>query len=139
MNTTNSADEYQKPKNLASPFKRLFAKIIDLAITTFLLYSIIHIANFLTPPNNIVALLTFAISGGYLLLSDALPNGQSIGKRIFKISVVSELSYINCNIFQSFLRNIPIPFVSILDSIFIFSSSRKRLGDMFASTIVINS
>jgi uncharacterized RDD family membrane protein YckC len=139
MNTQNSVYEYEKPKNLASPLKRLFAKIVDLVIAIFLLYSTAHIAELLTLPNSIVAFLSFAIGGGYLLLSDALPNGQSIGKRIFKMSVVSELGYINCNIFQSFLRNIPIPFISVFDSIFIFFGSRKRLGDMFASTIVINS
>ncbi len=41
--------------------------------------------------------------------------------------------------YQSFMRNITTPFLNVLDWIFIFFGSRKRLGDMLASTIVIRS
>jgi uncharacterized RDD family membrane protein YckC len=76
---------------------------------------------------------------GYYLFSDALPNGQSLGKKLLGMSVIDERSYLNCNLYQSFMRNITTPFLNVLDWIFIFFGSRKRLGDMLASTIVIRS
>ena len=82
-------------------------------------------------------LLAFALAIAYFLFSDSLPNGQSLGKRLLGIVVVDERSYLNCNPWQSFLRNITTPFLSVIDWIFIFFGSRKRLGDMLANTVVL--
>lgn len=139
MNSKSSTVEYKRPQNLSSPTRRLAAKIIDVLIAISLIYLATKITNLIMLPENIVPFIVLGVSGGYLLLSDAMPNGQSIGKRMLKISVVSEISYISCNVLQSVLRNLPVLFLSMLDAIFIFFGSRKRFGDMLASTIVINS
>ncbi|MGH9878311.1 MAG: RDD family protein [Nitrososphaerales archaeon] len=139
MEATSSASEYIKPKNLASPAKRLGGQMIDSIIATALFVFVGYIAELLKLQGNIAGVLALAAGGGYYLLSDAMPNGQSIGKRILSMAVIDENSHMNCNIFQSLMRNITTPFLSIFDWIFIFFGSRKRLGDMLASTIVINS
>ena len=41
--------------------------------------------------------------------------------------------------FQSFLRNVPKLLFSLLDGLFVLFGMRRRLGDMLAKTIVINS
>lgn len=60
-----------------------------------------------------------------------------MGKRLLKIRVVSDISHINCTLMQSGVRNI-FRMIPIIDILPVFFGSRKRLGDMFASTIVIN-
>lgn len=139
METTSNANEYVKPKNLANPAKRLIGQMIDSAISILLFTFTLHVIELFTLEGNIAAIMALVTGGGYYLLSDAMPNGQSIGKRILNMAVIDENSYMNCNILQSFLRNITTPSLSVLDWIFIFFGSRKRLGDMLASTIVINS
>lgn len=125
--------------SLASPGKRLVAQLIDAIIAFFLFYVTLHVVEVLSLSGQVDVFSALVVGGGYYLLSDAMPKGQSIGKRMLKISVVSDVSYIDCNVFQSVLRNITIPFLGVIDWVFIFTSSRKRLGDMLASTIVINS
>ena len=74
----------------------------------------------------------------YLLFQDALPNGQSIGKRIIKIAVVNKTSGKSCGIGASLVRNIVLVFLGFIDLLFLGSKLRQRLGDMAANTIVIN-
>jgi uncharacterized RDD family membrane protein YckC len=90
-------------------------------------------------PSDVAGGLAMGAAATYYLFSDALPNGQSLGKKLLGMSVIDERSYLGCNLFQSFMRNITTPFLSVLDWIFIFFGSRKRLGDMLASTVVIRS
>jgi len=44
-----------------------------------------------------------------------------------------------CSLFQSVLRNVPKALFSILDGVFVFFGYRRRLGDMLARTVMINS
>ncbi|WP_240051852.1 RDD family protein [Pseudomonas arsenicoxydans] len=96
-------------------------------------------ADFIGLPPTVVAILALGAGAGYYLFSDAMPKGQSVGKKLLGMCVIDEGSYLDCNLYQSFVRNITTPFLSIFDWIFIFFGSRKRLGDMLASTIVIRS
>lgn len=102
-----------------------------------MLFVVGRAAEFLGLPPNVVAILALGSAAAYYLFSDALPNGQSLGKKLLGMSVIDEQSHLNCNLYQSFIRNITTPCLSIVDWIFIFFGSRKRLGDMLASTIVI--
>jgi uncharacterized RDD family membrane protein YckC len=72
---------------------------------------------------------------GYLLLADALPNGQSIAKRLLSIAVIDKKSGLACTVSQSFTRNAG-AFI-VIDWVWIFLESRTRLGDMYAKTIVV--
>ena len=139
MEISNTQSEYQKPKNLAGLGRRWGGQMIDPITTFFLFYAVGRAAEFVGLPPTVVALLALGSGTVYYLFSDAMPNGQSLGKKLLGMSVIDERSYLNCNLYQSFVRNITTPFLSIFDWIFIFFGSRKRLGDMLASTIVIRS
>jgi uncharacterized RDD family membrane protein YckC len=72
----------------------------------------------------------------YLFLADGLENGQSIGKKVMKISVVDTRTGVPCTFGQSFIRNVVL-MLGIIDWIFIFGEKRQRLGDKAANTMVI--
>ncbi|UUQ64642.1 RDD family protein [Pseudomonas fuscovaginae UPB0736] len=127
----------KNPSDLASPVRRLVAQIIDLVIVFLLICVIVLILSLVGLPS-ISSLLGIAVGGGYFLFSDAIWDGQSIGKKVMRISAVDEFSLLGCSYLQSFVRNFLKFFLLFTDWIFIFFESRKRLGDMLASTVVIN-
>lgn len=139
MEVSTIQSEYRKPGNLAGLGRRLGGQWIDSLITLFVLFVVGQSAEFAGLPQDAVGILAFGIAAAYYLFSDAMPNGQSVGKKLLGMKVVDEHTNLNCNLFQSFMRNITTPFLNILDWIFIFFGSRKRLGDMLASTVVIRS
>ena len=123
------ADDY-----LASLGSRLGAQLIDSLIAALLLVIFMSIANIemLSLAAGIAAFL------GYKLLSDALPNGQSIGKMALNIAVVDKKTNKPCTISKSLFRNITLVFLGFIDWLFIFGRNRQRLGDMIAGTVVIS-
>lgn len=133
--------------DLASPGKRLLGYIIDMAVVFFLLFLkgfLDHVAVYFSSAGSFVVFqylhfLLFLLAVGYMLFCDALPNGQSLGKRLCRTSVVGYPYPTNCTVFQSFLRNVPKLLFSLLDGLFVLFGLRRRLGDMLAKTIVINS
>ena len=127
-------------------FSRLIAKIIDLFIVLIL-------SAFLYPLGLILAL-------AYLVVSDGLQSGQSVGKKFMGFSVIDLENGQPCSIRQSFIRNLPfiiplffmiIPFLGIfftlilgiplvcLELYFLFQlDSGRRLGDAMADTAVVS-
>ena len=73
----------------------------------------------------------------YTLLADGLEGGQSFGKRMVGIRVVSMQTGMPCSFGQSFIRNFLLMVLGPIDWIFIFGDRRQRLGDKAAGTIVI--
>lgn len=120
---------------LAHPGKRFQGQFIDGIIA----YSL-GIAAFYSVDSFIDRDFSVLIGGVigvlYFLLSDALPNGQSVGKKLLGIRVVDKEFHDSCTISQSLLRNITFP-LGIFDWFFIFFGSHRRLGDFFAHTIVV--
>jgi uncharacterized RDD family membrane protein YckC len=132
--------------NLASPGKRLLGYFIDMAVVLFLLflnrnleYAYFYLGSAGGPAlfDGLHYVLLFS-AFGYYLFCDALPNGQSLGKRVCRTAVVGYPYPTNCTLFQSFLRNVPKMVFSVLDGLFVLFGLRRRLGDMLARTIVIN-
>jgi uncharacterized RDD family membrane protein YckC len=74
---------------------------------------------------------------GYLFFADAMPRGQSFGKWMLGVAVVDERTGLPCSAWQSFVRNVLLSILGLLDWIFIFGNHRKRLGDMVAGTLVV--
>jgi uncharacterized RDD family membrane protein YckC len=83
----------------------------------------------------IAAAILFAMA--YVLFSDGLEGGQSLGKRWVGIRCVSAETGAPCTFWQSFVRNILLSILGPIDWIFIFGARRQRLGDKAAGTIVI--
>jgi uncharacterized RDD family membrane protein YckC len=128
---------------IASNFSRLFARIFDYFVIFLLFLPTILLSDMkngkTVTPSLFPALLT-NIALLYFLLADSLPNGQSLGKKIFGIAVVSTRTDKNCSILQSFIRNVffAVPFGGLLELIAIASDEQgRRIGDKLARTIVI--
>ena len=85
---------------------------------------------------NIMLWVAASIALLYLLFQDAL-NGRSIGKRLMKIRVVDSKSGLPCKWWQSFLRNLSLPILSVIDCIFILGEKKQRLGDKLSKTLVV--
>lgn len=146
---TAPLNDYSLPSyDLASAWKRLGAWIIDsliilvfvragmAAIDLFFLWQ--HPAWYSRQLYAYCFGAVILVAAAYFLFCDALPRGQSIGKRVMKIAVVSFPFETRCTLLQSFLRNLPKYFLSLFDAVFIFFGYRRRLGDMLGSTIVVN-
>ncbi|ROH84477.1 RDD family protein [Pseudomethylobacillus aquaticus] len=124
---------YSKP--LAHPGKRFQAQFIDGLIAYLLGFIVYYLLDPLTLGETaIYSGLTAGVL--YFLLSDALPDGQSLGKKLLNIQVVSKSTMAPCSLLQALLRNITFP-LGMLDWIFIFFGSHQRLGDFLAATIVV--
>ncbi|MGE0497883.1 MAG: RDD family protein [Ramlibacter sp.] len=73
----------------------------------------------------------------YLLFCDGLPGGQSVGKRFTKSSVVHAETGRPCSYLQSFIRNLCLMVLGVIDIAFILGKQRRRLGDFLAKTRVV--
>jgi uncharacterized RDD family membrane protein YckC len=80
-----------------------------------------------------LALLGFFL---YVLLCDALPGGQSVGKRFTRTSVVHATTEQPCRYWQSLVRNSAM-LLGVVDAVFILGKQRRRLGDYLGRTKVV--
>jgi len=130
----------EKPTILASVTRRLAARLIDCAIAALIFLTLkfgLGALSALAPAITTRAVLRCAYfaSFAYFLLADALPNGQSLGKRLLSIATVDRKTLKGCSVSQAITRNAGA--LMIIDWVWILMESRTRLGDMFAKTIVI--
>jgi uncharacterized RDD family membrane protein YckC len=123
---------------MASRTARFFARLFDCGILVAILMPSIIING---APDKFfgdglllqVSTLFFFL---YLFFEDAL-GGQSIGKRVMRIAVVSSASRRPCNLFQSLIRNLSILVFSVFDILMIVGNKKLRLGDRIAGTMVV--
>jgi uncharacterized RDD family membrane protein YckC len=74
----------------------------------------------------------------YVLFCDGFPGGQSLGKRFTRTAVVHANTEEPCRYWQSLVRNFAM-FLGLIDAVFILGKQRRRLGDYFAGTKVVQS
>ena len=134
----------------ADSIHRVIAKVIDFVIVG-VLYSFPGLTSI-----GILASLT------YLLISDGLFHGQSVGKRLVGIKVIVEREdggLLDCRFHESLVRNIPFALTVVLGSFlvlwFLFlplaiiivageayfayaDEKGLRIGDVFAGTMVVD-
>ncbi len=122
---------------LAHPTTRFHSHCIDGVITLLLFSGCIGIQQYFALTGSLSDLFISLIPASYYLLSDALPNGQSLGKRWMNIQVVHYQTLQPCQAWQSLLRKGVIPIFGLLDTVFIFLKEHRRAGDYLAHTIVI--
>lgn len=118
---------------LASVESRLGAQVVDGLVALSMFFVAVPAAAL----SESFTLLGPILSILYYLLSDALPGGQSLGKRLLKIAVVEETSGLPCTLAQSAMRN-GTQVLGFLDWLWIFGEQRKRAGDFLAHTRVIS-
>ncbi|MEP7337421.1 MAG: RDD family protein [Acidobacteriota bacterium] len=124
--------------NLASLSDRFLGQLLDSLIVIVAFILAVIGSSFLSESFSValfcIALL-FAVL--YILLADGLAGGQSYGKQVTKTAVIDANTGEPCTFGKSFVRNLLLSILGIIDWIFIFGSKRQRLGDMLANTIVI--
>ena len=126
---------------LASRSSRLLAQMVDamvafipfvgLGITAVLFGEIFEVIV------GIMAIPALLFCIGYVFFADAMPGGQSYGKRLLGLAVVDKQSGIPCSVGQSLIRNLLLSILGFFDWIFIFGEGHQRLGDRAAGTIVV--
>ena len=123
--------------DVASRLQRVAAQFLDglvagaPAIAAFLFM-------FLLPRTGFALMLVAALLGAlYTLFADGLEGGQSIGKRLVGIRVISLETGAPCTFGQSFVRNLLLMILGPIDWIFILGERHQRLGDQAAGTIVV--
>ena len=126
--------------NLALREHRVMAYLIDNFYIVCLYIAMSLIAWITNIDYVITTVTTMLFYWFYFLIKDALPNGQSFGKKSMQLKVVSSKTGKNCTVVQSIIRNIVnyIPFVNIADALFAGRYKRQRIGDILARTIVID-
>lgn len=124
-------------QNLASLSDRLFGQILDslVAIGAFILAAILYAISNTIGSIALIAAVAYAIF--YILFADGFAGGQSYGKRVVHTAVVDASTGAPCTFWQSFIRNLLLSLLGIIDWVFIFGKKRQRLGDKAAGTIVI--
>lgn len=121
------------------PNKRVFAFLFDNILIT--IFTTLISALSLTYLDNEASLLSLGISFIYLLLKDTVYNGQSIGKRIVGIQIISSTENNFLSNRDLMLRNalLIIPIVPLIEYFVMrFSNLERRLGDRLADTRVID-
>ncbi len=133
---------------LAGPFRRAFAYAIDVALLIALVIAAV-IASMLLSLGSIgggigLALVAyFAIVWGYSAFCEAVFNGQTLGKRLVGLRVVSDRG-IPITGAQAVLRSLvgtidgPLPFCYLLGlASMLLTLKFQRLGDLAAGTMVV--
>jgi uncharacterized RDD family membrane protein YckC len=125
------------PANLASFGDRLFGQILDsiVAIVAVVVSLVPYTFSETLGQVTFVCGVFFALF--YILFADGFRNGQSYGKRIMKTAVIDATTGKPCTFGQSFVRNLLLLILGVIDWVFIFGERRQRLGDKAANTLVI--
>ncbi len=132
---------------VASPVIRCLALLLDVLFISILSYAIVSLFSFfaiLSPDlvTAIMIILYFIISIGYGIAMEWFWNGQSIGKKVFKLKVVDEEG-LKLQFSQIVIRNL-LRFVDSLPALYLvggvtslFNSKYQRIGDIVAGTVVM--
>ena len=128
------------PHAIAGLGARFGGQIIDtvIAFLPLLLFSIAaYVIGLEDVFNGLILILGIAFSFFYVIFADGMSSGQSWGKSLLAIAVVDARTGEPCTYGQSFVRNFSLLVLSVIDWIFIFGASRRRLGDLIAGTVVV--
>jgi len=123
--------------DLASLTQRLAAQFLDGLVAAALPVAAFLVTFVSNRVGVVLVVLTCIFAFLYTLLADGLEGGQSYGKRMVGVRVVSMQTGAPCSFGQSFIRNLLLMILGPIDWIFIFGARRQRLGDKAAGTIVI--
>jgi uncharacterized RDD family membrane protein YckC len=126
--------------NLASTGSRYVAQFVDQVIAVLIVMAVSFLIGIIGLNTAFGLVLVVSSYAAYILMNDAMPNVQSIGKKLLSIKVINKESGKNCSLSESFLRNITtvIPFLAVIDALLIFGVKKQRMGDKIANTLVVN-
>ena len=120
----------------ASRASRLFGQFLD-AIVAFGPVVVLAMFDTFGSVIRLLVMLAGLLAIAYYLFADALPGGQSLGKRWLGMAVLDAESGAPCRPWQSFVRNVLLYILGPIDWVFIFGARHQRLGDKAAGTVVV--
>jgi uncharacterized RDD family membrane protein YckC len=123
-------------RELAPLSARFLGQVIDAAIAYAIMFLGILFSSLIPFAQGPLAGGGIFLGIAYFLLSDGLPGGRSLGKRVVKTEVIDARTGEPCTILQSLGRNI-LSICGLFDWMFIFGRDRRRLGDKAAGTCVV--
>ena len=128
-----------KKLSLGSRSKRLYAFMIDLVLLSVVslilgsfLGAFLPFSYFLSEPLSSL----FLILG--LLFIDGFQKGRGIGKQLLSLQVLRVKDGQPCTYKDAFVRNFAGLILQPFDLLWLLGAKRQRLGDKFASTVVVN-
>lgn len=127
----------EKRYELASLWERWYGQFLDGIVYVAIFFVLLMILLQFAGLAEFGVVITLIFPFLYLLFQDGLRNGQSYGKRIAKTKVIDSRSGLPCTFGQSFVRNLLLSILGLIDCIFIFGQKRQRLGDKAAKTLVV--
>ncbi|MEM6991893.1 MAG: RDD family protein [Myxococcota bacterium] len=138
---------------VAGPARRGLAYGIDLLVRALVVAVVVTslITSGASPAleelgSGVVFLFVFVLDWGYFVLSETLMNGQSFGKRLFKLRVVKEGGHPStflASVLRNLLRGVDLLPTVAVPTYFVgavvmsFDGRFRRLGDLVAGTIVV--
>jgi uncharacterized RDD family membrane protein YckC len=131
---------------LATLTSRLLAQLVDTAVAFGLMFVLVFVvvfsASIVSSPGQAALVLTVVLACVacmvYVLFSDGMPGGRSLGKRLLGIEVIHATTGRPCTYSQSLVRNLVLSFLGPIDCVCIVGGRQQRLGDRAAQTIVVN-
>ena len=121
----------------ASRSSRLLGQLLD-AIVAFGPVVVLAMFDTFGSVTRAIVMLAGVLAIAYYLFADALPGGQSPGKRWLRMAVLDAESGAPCAPWQSFVRNILLYVLGPIDWVFIFGERHQRLGDTAAGTVGVD-
>ena len=122
----------------ASRSSRLLGQLLDGLVTASLVIAMVLFDSAdVDVGMGVLGRVTVLASVAYYFLADALPGGQSLGKRWLDMAVIDAKSGEPCALWQSLVRNLLLAMLGPIDWLFIFGERHQRLGDKAAGTIVV--
>ena len=124
-------------KQKASLGERFVAQSIDSVLPFGLGLILVNIGNHFDIPDGYSIIFAFIVCIVIMLTWDALPNGQSLGKRILKISAVDYETGKPCSLKQSIFRNLILitPIIGYIDIAF-HGTGKTKHKDAWNMTIM---
>jgi uncharacterized RDD family membrane protein YckC len=117
-------------------FIRAAAQNIDVIVAALFAFGLSWAVRLIGIPESAAGALGFTTFVAGFLLADALPGGQSPGKRAFGLSVVVSSNGAPCTPARSIFRNAFVV-LGLVDWAFMLGRTRRRLGDHAAGTRVV--
>ena len=111
--------------------QRIAAKAIDLGVSFLVAFGVAFVCDLIDIPTIVAGYMWLV----YILMADSFSNGQSFGKTVLRIRVVSHTTGKPCTVIQSVVRNLFL-FVCIFDLI-LYYVRKRRIGDYAANTDVV--
>ncbi|MEO8579829.1 MAG: RDD family protein [Gemmatimonadales bacterium] len=130
-------DQQDQPP-LASLSDRLWGQLFDsiIALAPLIVAGVLSTVSS-SPVIGVLAVAAVIWVIYYILFADGFSGGQSFGKRMLGTACVDATTLAPCTFWHSFIRNLLLSLLGVIDWVFIFGKKRQRLGDKAANTIVI--